>query len=198
MIARNGLAAVATPLPPAASAARPGRGLAGVSDEEVTRLRRHLTRAVGRVCPRWLADRAEDIVQAALMKLLEVLAEGEAERNSSYVWKVAYTATVDEIRRHRRRREVPLEEDDGPELPQREASGDPERWRAAREIGLGIQDCLGRLIEPRRLAVALHLQGHSVPEAARVLGWKSKNVENLVYRGLADLRRCLAAKGLKP
>ena len=54
------------------------------------------------------------------------------------------------------------------------------------------------LVRPRRLAVALYLQGHSVPEAAKLLEWGNKRTENLVYRGLADLRECLAKKGLKP
>jgi RNA polymerase sigma-70 factor (ECF subfamily) len=50
----------------------------------------------------------------------------------------------------------------------------------------------------RRLAVTLHLQGHTVPEAARILDWAAKQTENLVYRGLADLRACLMAKGIRP
>ena len=50
----------------------------------------------------------------------------------------------------------------------------------------------------RRLAVMLHLQGHPVAEAARILGWTVKRTENLVYRGLADLRHCLICKGHRP
>jgi RNA polymerase sigma-70 factor (ECF subfamily) len=50
----------------------------------------------------------------------------------------------------------------------------------------------------RRLAVILHLQGHSVREAARLLDWAFKRTENLVYRGLADLRACLQSKGMTP
>ena len=56
----------------------------------------------------------------------------------------------------------------------------------------------GRLVLPRRLAVTLHLQGHTVPEAGSLLGWNAKRAENLVYRGLADLRDCLAGKGVRP
>jgi len=37
----------------------------------------------------------------------------------------------------------------------------------------------------RRLAVALHLQGHTVAEAARLLDLSFKRTENLVYRGLS-------------
>ena len=43
-----------------------------------------------------------------------------------------------------------------------------------------------------------HLQGHTGPQAAALLGWDAKRTENLVYRGLADLRQCLEAKGVKP
>lgn len=51
---------------------------------------------------------------------------------------------------------------------------------------------------PRWLAVTLHLQGHSVPEVGALLAWTVKKAENLVYRGLADLRSCLSSKGLQP
>ena len=69
---------------------------------------------------------------------------------------------------------------------------------ASREIGQGIRDCLARLKNERRMAVTLYLQGHSVPEASRILEWSTKRTENLVYRGLADLRECLLSKGLRP
>jgi RNA polymerase sigma-70 factor (ECF subfamily) len=138
-------------------------------------------------------------VQAALLRVVEIRGarEGDAGFNSSYLWKVAYTATVDEIRRLRRRREVTLEEA-GAEITMASPQPGPEEDRAGREIGRQIQDCLALMVEPRRLAVVLHLQGHSVPEAARLLGWSEKRAENLTYRGLADLRSCLRARGVEP
>ena len=78
------------------------------------------------------------------------------------------------------------------------ATGNPERETAARQVGSAIQGCLQRLVKTRRLAVTLYLQGYGVPEAAQLLGWRRKKVENLVYRGLADLRQCLDTKGIKP
>lgn len=169
------------------------------AEEECARLRAALARAVRRICPRWLAAQADDIVQAALLKVLAAH-DGRAVA-SAYLWRAAYTATVDEIRRRRRRREVPLEETVPPDATpaaERRAESDPEGAVWAREIGRGLADCLHCLIEGRRLAVVLHLQGHSVPEAARILSWSDKRVENLVYRGLFDLRRCLTTKGLVP
>ncbi len=169
------------------------------SDEECDRLRAELERAVQRVCPRWLSDGSEDLVQVAMMKVMEIQrkSEGNREFNVSYLWKVAYSALVDEIRRHRRRREEPLEEDGWDGGPATVSPG-PDRHTAAREVAKGIGECLTSLVRPRRLAVVLYLQGHSVPEAAQLLSWGSKRTENLVYRGLADLRECLDRKGLKP
>jgi RNA polymerase sigma-70 factor (ECF subfamily) len=170
-----------------------------LAEEDTARLRGQLARAVARVCPSWLSAQAEDIVQTALIRVVEILAarEGDGGLNSSYLWKVAYTATVDEIRRLRRRREVTLEEGDVESTMLSPHPG-PEQAQAGGEIAHFLHDCLRRLVEPRRLAVVLHLQGHTGPEAARLLGWSEKRVENLIYRGLADLRLCLRAKGLRP
>lgn len=167
---------------------------ARLSEAECAELRVRLCRAVARICPPWLASQADDIAQRALIRLVQILErrEGEARLGASYVRKAAYTATVDEVRRRRRQREVALEAGGG---EQASAGPDPERLRAAVEIDEALRDCLGRMVEGRRRAVTLHLLGHSVPEASRILGWSNKQVENLVYRGLADLRRCLVGKG---
>lgn len=170
------------------------------SEDRYERLRRDLSRAVARVCPGWLADRRDDLVQVAVMRVMEIerKSEGDRELKTSYLYRVAYTTLVDEIRRHRRRSEVALEEETGAPVDGMTATNDPERTAAASEIGRGIRDCLKGLLAERRMAVALRLSGHSVPEAARLLGWTAKRTENLVYRGLADLRDCLEARGLSP
>ncbi len=168
-------------------------------DDEYALLRERLSRAVGSVCPGWLADRKEDLVQVALMRVMEIQRKSEGNRDfsSSYLWRVAYSALVDELRRLRRRQEVPLED------PQREdtLSSDrstPEQTSAGRETGEMIRQCLALMVRARRQAVALYLQGHTVPEAAKIMDWSGKRTENLVYRGLSDLRKCLASMGLEP
>jgi len=167
--------------------------------DSVPGIQRQLAAAVRRTCPSWMAERAEDLVQAALMKLMDRAERSEENRevSSSYLWKVAYSAVIDEIRRERRRQEVSLEDEAALHEPAAREP-DPESRAAARRIGEGILDCLRDMIEPRRLAVTLQLQGHTVPEIAQLLGWKSKRADNLVYRGLADLRACLEEKGMKP
>jgi RNA polymerase sigma-70 factor (ECF subfamily) len=178
-----------------ASGQEPGESL---PTGDFDRLRTHLSRAVSRVCPRLFSDRREDLVQECLLRVMDVVRrrEGSMRITASYLYKVAYSVLIDELRRVRRRREAPLE--DGEPVPTEGVGGNPEALAAGREIGHGILHCLGRLLTERRLGVTLYLQGHSVVEAAAILDWAPKKTENLVYRGLADLRDCLAAKGFKP
>jgi RNA polymerase sigma-70 factor (ECF subfamily) len=170
---------------------------------DYAQLHRDLTRAVDRVCPRWMADRADDLVQVALIRVMEIQRkkEGTAEFSPFYLKKAAYSAMIDEIRRLRRRQEVSLEgeSDEADTIVYDPAAPDPDPERASsgREVGRAIRDCLGRLVAPRRHAVTLNLQGHSVPEIGNLMGWTAKKAENLVYRGMSDLRGCLSGKGIE-
>jgi RNA polymerase sigma-70 factor (ECF subfamily) len=165
--------------------------------DDYARLRSDLVRAVARVCPPWLADRRDDLVQVAMLRVMEVRKAHGRELNAAYLSRTAYSALVDEIRRVRRRREVAFEDAAAPDPPAPEPES-PEAQAVRAELVGAVSDCLSCLERDRRLAVTLRLQGHSVPECADVLGWSPKRTENLVYRGLADLRECLAAKGVGP
>jgi RNA polymerase sigma-70 factor (ECF subfamily) len=176
-----------------------GGGPAAAPGElDLRELRGRLVEAVGRVCPPWLAAQREDIVQTALVRVTRLLGAREERRElaATYLWKAAYSCTMDEIRKLRRRRETPLDPDLEPAAMPRPV--DPEQAARAREAGRAVGRCLERLVRPRRLGVVLYLQGHSLPESAQLLGWSAKRTENLVYRGLADLRRCLDEKGFAP
>lgn len=170
-----------------------------LSDALYRELRSALSRAVAQSCPSWLMAESDDLVQVALLRVVDVLRrrEEEAALSSFYLKRAAYSAVVDEIRRRRRRREVPIEDELGAvELPTR-APG-PEDHAESRELGEAIRGCLGGLISSRRQAVVLRLQGHSVVDVGRLLGWDAKKAENLIYRGMADLRLCLEDKGHAP
>ncbi len=177
-------------------------GVQEASPHDYAELRKGMELAVARVCPGWLRDRSDDLVQMAMMRIMAIERKSTQPRElkPAYLRKVAYSAMIDEIRRLRRRQEVPLTDDD-PEQPWASLPADdpdPEHRHASRQLGEGIRDCLSRLIGPRQSAVTLYLQQHTVPEAATLLGWTPKRTENLVYRGLRDLRECLRKKGLEP
>jgi RNA polymerase sigma-70 factor (ECF subfamily) len=112
---------------------------------DFTKLRQDVARAVARICPTWLSSQRDDLVQAALMRIMQIVeqpapTEGVAPLTASYLHKVAYSVLVDEIRRLTRRQETALDD----ETVDRVAitTRDPERAAASRQIGRGIQDCL--------------------------------------------------------
>lgn len=176
-------------------------GTESAEDERrYTDLRKALTRAVRHICPPWLAADVDDLVQVAMLRVmaLDRKSQGNREYTVRYLYRTAHSVLIDEIRRRRRAQEISIddEEEGVGELPA--VSADPERRSVATETGAGIRECLLRLLASRRGAVTLYLQGHSVPEASGLLGFGAKRTENLVFRGLADLRRCLERKGLAP
>ena len=158
-------------------------GDAGSQDPDpgsIGRIRQVLIRAVERHCPPALAAHREDLVQMALIRLLErPRGEGFTPRGASYLWRVAYTVVIDEIRRFRRQQR------------QAEQLPEGERRTPGPEARAELLDCLAALQDRRRTAVILHLEGFRTAEVAAALGWTEKQAENLVYRGLADLRACL-------
>jgi RNA polymerase sigma-70 factor (ECF subfamily) len=149
---------------------------------------------VARVCPPDLAGQRDDLVQTAVLRILEIERRGEAAvpRAASYLWRVAFSVIADEMRRRRRSLVVPASAD--------ERGAPPDRGSPARqpELARAIEACLERLVEARRLAVLLWLQGFQAPDATRVLRWPLKRVRNATFRGLSDLRACLRAKGVEP
>jgi RNA polymerase sigma-70 factor (ECF subfamily) len=167
--------------------------------EATSELCRRVSAAVRRACPGWLASQSEDIAQSVLAQLVKSGLAGEGVRplSTTYLQKAAYGATVDEIRRRCRRKENPVSD---PRVMEHapDPLADPERRTRSSETGAAIRLCLKRLVPPRKLAVTLYLQGCGVPETARRMGWDTKRAENLVYRGLADVRRCLDARGFHP
>lgn len=186
--------------PPCPEGDDQGRGgaVAGLPDD-LAEVRQVLRRAVRRVCPGFLEAQQEDIVQSALLRVVEISSRSEhgGIRSASYLWRAAYSATVDEIRRAGRRREVSLDDSAVVEF-RSSATPDPEHEMRGRQIGRAVRECLGTLIQPRRSAVMLYLYGFEADEAERVLGGDRKRIRNLTYRGLADLRRCLETKGIRP
>lgn len=161
-------------------------------DERYLVLRQQLARFVARVCPPSLSASREDIVQAALVRVLQ-LGEEDPALSSSYLWKVAFSATIDELRRQGRRAESPL--DDAGELATASGHPDPERQMRGRQAGEALRLCLAALAPSRRRPVTLFLLGHGLVDIAERLGITTKQADNLVYRGIAELRRCLRAKG---
>jgi len=154
---------------------------------------------VRRICPPWLADQAEDIVQNAILGVLQRHRRGgeELRTPSSYLMRAAHNALIDEVRR-RFRRPSEVQGDTMELKPAVSPAPAPDDRASSIEIDQGIRGCLASLPQARRLAVTLHLLGYSSREAGQELGWTAKRAEHLTYRGLEQMRRCLTGKGLAP
>src|SRR5262249_21674210 len=153
-------------------------------------------RTVMRTCPARLMNKAEDIVQAVMLRVLEIQQQQGEIRTTTYLSRAAYSVLVDEIRRQLKRPESSLEALEAEALERSSAThGRPPDDLG--DLGDSVRDCLERLPDARQLAVTLYLQGFTAEEAQRSLGWNLKKVRNLTYRGMADLRSCLEGKGFK-
>ena len=150
--------------------------------------------ALNRSTPAGIRSSIDDMAQAAVIKLMrQGRSEDElAELRPSYLWRVVHSEIMDELRRCRRRAETGLEEVTG--LADVNNPG-VERTVAGKRTGDDIRSCLGLLVDSRRRAVALYLMGHKVREIAELLGISRKQAENLVFRGVRDLRRHLRERG---
>lgn len=158
-----------------------------------------LREAIARNCPRGLGLDSGDIEQEARIRVWHALRrEKEIAHLPSYLYRVAVNATIDAVRRARARREAPLEESDEPSRESTRPSLDasPERKARDQELARHIQAALLRLEDKRRRVVKLHLQGFSNEEVARLMDWTEPKARNLIYRGLADLRRELQSLGV--
>ncbi len=170
--------------------------MADVDPISADKLRETLVRAVRRLCPQWLAEQREDLVQKACVRIIRKYEEKESARvGASYLWKVAHSVIMDEIRHSRRHPEVDLENPGIAEPISRAPS--PEGSRSASEMREAINAGLRQLKEPRRWAVLLYLYGFSLQDSARMLGWNAKRVDNQRYQGLAELRDSLKQRGYR-
>lgn len=166
------------------------------SPADVLSFRRRLAAAILQSCPRWLAEDREDLLQAAWVRLTEVLNRQDAALSTTYLWRIAHSVVIDEVRKRRARREIAIEDtaDQSPELVA--GRSDPEQQFLTNETVLQVRACLAQLAQDRRRAVQLRLAGFEPLEIARHLERTSKQTANLVFRGLEQLRACLRAKGV--
>jgi len=174
-------------------------GRESLPGDDLERVRRRLAEAMAHVCPHWLAGDREDLVQAALVRIV-ALRGGRldpSELASTYLWKTAHSVMLDEIRRARWKYErTSGSEHLGNGMPA--PTQDPERDAVSREVATQIHACLQSLEPSRRRAVVLHLTGFGRHEISALLGKSVKQTDNLIHRGMRDLRACLERKGVRP
>ncbi|MBK8247360.1 MAG: RNA polymerase sigma factor [Gemmatimonadetes bacterium] len=145
------------------------------------------------------AGEVDEVLQDVRIRLWRAASSPGGVRctNARYIHRVVVSASLDLIRRRRTRRArlVALDHLD-PEDLSVDASADA--LLDADTLTQAVQQALLRLPPARRDAVRLGLLGHDRFEIARLMGWSVARSRNLLYRGLADLRAILEARGIAP
>ena len=166
---------------------------------------RFLRQAIIRVCPKDLGLQYDEIEQEARLRLWRTLeSEREIKEPASYLYRIAATATLDAIRRVKRKREEQMLADEQPEAEQlvphafmTDPTRAPDQEAERRQLLDKVREILARLPEQRRVAVGLHLEGLTTQEIAELLEWSEPKARNLVYRGLNDVRQYLKEAGIE-
>ena len=145
-------------------------------------------------------DDLDDVMQDVRIRLWRAAeVEGKLETlTPSYVYRAAASAALDFLRRRRARPESPLDESGLHDGPGTGAASRADEALLEHETLAQVAAALEELPPNRRAVVRLHLAGYDREEIAALLRWSEPKTRNLLYRGLADLRAGLHARGIGP
>ena len=170
----------------------------GAALEAVVERFRTMVRSVG--ARHRLSDSdVDEVVQEVRIRLWHAGARGEQiERlGASYVYRTAVSAALDILRRRRARAADRTSSVDElhDQLP---SQGDGLRDLEDSELQARILEAVDALHPSRRAVARMYLSGYEREEIAELMGWTEAKTRNLLYRGLGDLRKRLAAIGITP
>lgn len=133
---------------------------------------------------------ADDIIQEVRIKIWRLVkSEKNVVNYASYIKKIVDTAVIDQLRLHRRE-ELLLKLEKQKQVAELMNGYRPEVLRLALKKE-ALAKAVDGLIPSRRSAVKLYLLNMSIEEISRFYGWSQHKTRNLLYRGLADLKRSI-------
>jgi RNA polymerase sigma-70 factor (ECF subfamily) len=136
----------------------------------------------------------EDVLQDIRLKLWKrFMSEKKIRRRASYISVVVNSALADCLRRARRVDKVVGREKQRVLLETRAAPNNPAPDENIRRM---LGEATDALLESRRAVVKLFLLDLSLDEITQSLGWSRNKTRNLLYRGIADIRKSLMDRGI--
>jgi RNA polymerase sigma-70 factor (ECF subfamily) len=141
----------------------------------------------------------DELLQSVRLRIWR--ARGSSEQitltSTSYVYRTVVSAALDLIRA-RRTREEPLDAVTEHAEHHAAISPDAEANLNLGELTSAVWSALRDITPSRRPVLRMYLAGYERDEIATLLGWSEAKTRNLLYRGLADLRAVLTARGIGP
>jgi len=135
----------------------------------------------------------DDISQEIRIKIWRLLhSEKNIKNYSSYIKKIVNSSVIDLLRKCKR--------DEGVVFSEKQKRISEVKGIYPATIPLDevlrerVAEAVNSLIESRRNVVRLHLLEMTIEEISAFYGWSMNKTRNLLYRGLADLKRALKSK----
>lgn len=140
----------------------------------------------------------DEVVQDLHVRIWKSFGTSELIRRArpSYMYRAAVSASLDIIRRRRALKVRATSVDDVAPASLADRAHGVEDRLAGDDLARVVHESLAEVQESRRAVVRLHLAGYDRFEIADLMGWTEGKTRNLLYRGLADLRQVLAARGI--
>jgi RNA polymerase sigma-70 factor (ECF subfamily) len=146
------------------------------------------------------AGEIDEVMQDTRIRLWKALGTSDSiqQAPASYIYRTVTSAALDFLRRRRARREDSLDETGEFTPTPVTASRSADQTQQEGEIEHVVAQSVELLVESRRAVVRMYLAGFDREEIQQLLGWSEAKTRNLLYRGLADLRATLQARGYGP
>lgn len=114
------------------------------------------------------------------------------------MYRTAITAAIDVLRARRDKGAEPIETmRESGEIRLGTRPGPEEEFDAA-DLAAVVGQAVETVTPSRRPVLRMYLAGYDREEIAVLMGWSEAKTRNLLYRGLADLRSALTARGIGP
>jgi RNA polymerase sigma-70 factor (ECF subfamily) len=142
----------------------------------------------------------DELKQAVRVRLWRARGSSEqiASTPASYVYRTAITAALDLIRARRDHKEERIDAMAEGGVARLGTLPGPESGVEAAELATLVGQAVDEITPSRRPVLRMYLAGYDRAEIGDLLGWSEGKTRNLLYRGLADLRALLTARGIGP
>ena len=132
----------------------------------------------------------DDISQEVKLKIWKLIySEKNISNYPSYIRKIVNSSVIDQLRKFRREEGI-VNREKQKQVAESELTYSVEmsKYKNLEEI---IGPAVDKLIASRRRVVKLYLLNLNIQEIAGYLRWSTDKTRNLLYRGLADLKKLL-------
>jgi RNA polymerase sigma factor (sigma-70 family) len=142
----------------------------------------------------------DELIQAVRVRLWRARGSSEqiAATPASYVYRTAITAALDLIRARRDHVEERIDTMTEHRAAALGAVPGPDGGMEEAELAAIVGRAVDEITPSRRPVLRMYLAGYDRLEIADLMGWTEGKTRNLLYRGLADLRTLLTARGIGP